>query len=159
MASILVRSVHTVSVVRYVVAQTPFEKLLKTFQDRFQDSNLVLSSLRKLEKLEQTGSAAAYANQFQELLTYIDWNPFMQVISFDRGLKAELKKALIHVERPDNLDEWIPIVIAADNQLHNLKLDLKRKSTSGSSSSKPHHSGTTFTYYPQTQFIGISEGG
>ncbi|KAF5375627.1 hypothetical protein D9757_008526 [Collybiopsis confluens] len=50
-----------------------FSLFLKAFIDHFGDSNLAYNATGKLEKLTQTGSAAAYAAKFRELLVYVNW--------------------------------------------------------------------------------------
>ncbi|KAF9816878.1 hypothetical protein IEO21_03852 [Rhodonia placenta] len=99
--------------------------LQREFRTRFEDPNLVRTSLRKLEALKQTGSAANYANQFQELLAHLDLTDFTQITYFDRGLKPALKHVLVNTDRPQNLDDWISTVTVADNRLHDLEREQK----------------------------------
>ncbi|EED78041.1 predicted protein [Postia placenta Mad-698-R] len=102
-----------------------WEELQRIFTTRFQDSDLVSTSLRKLEALKQTGSAATYANLFEEYLTYVDVSDYMQITYFDRNLKPRLKEILVNEKRPATLDEWIPTVITADNRLHELERETR----------------------------------
>ncbi|KAF9799256.1 hypothetical protein IEO21_10609 [Rhodonia placenta] len=106
-----------------------WEELQRIFTTRFQDSDLVSTSLRKLEALKQTGSAATYANLFEEYLTYVDVSDYMQITYFDRNLKPRLKEILVNEKRPATLDEWIPTVITADNRLHELERETPSSST------------------------------
>ncbi|KAL7280853.1 hypothetical protein ACG7TL_005797 [Trametes sanguinea] len=113
--------------------------LVAAFRKRFEDPDLVMKYLHKLESLTQTGSAAAYANQFEEYLSYLDWTPKMAITQFDCGLKPDLLLTLVTKDRPPTLTEWIPIVVDADNQLHNLQVEARQR---GKQPSKPSSSAT-----------------
>lgn len=110
-----------------------FETLLEEFKTRFQDTDIVMTYLRKIESLTQTGSAASYANQFQEYLNYVDMNDHLQIKQFDRGLKEDLLRVLINVARPATLDLWIPQVVEADNRLHTFELQRKQRGSRNTS--------------------------
>lgn len=115
--------------------------LVAAFRKCFEDPDLVMKYLHKLESLTQTGSAAAYANQFEEYLSYLDWTPKMAITQFDRGLKPKLLLTLVTKDRPATLTEWIPIVVDADNKLHNLQVEARRCGKQPSkSSSQPSRS-------------------
>ena len=114
-----------------------YPRLIALFYKRFEDPDLVPKMLHKLETLRQTGSAAAYANQFEECLDYLDWTQQMAITQFDRGLKPEVSLALVTFRQPETLSEWIPLVVDTDNKLHQLQLESKRRGTKPNKSDTP----------------------
>lgn len=138
--------------------------LLAAFRQRFDDPDLESKMIRRLESLTQTGSAALYANDFEECLNYVEWSDSYAIHRFDRGLKPELRLQLIIHPRPHILTDWIPIVVEVDNKLHSLRMDENRKgfsksNTAGRQSQNtprttdrtfPSRSGTTTTTAAQT---------
>ncbi len=101
------------------------------FRKRFEDSDQQNKMINKIESLHQEGSAAAYANQFEEYRRYIDWSESYAIKRFEKGLKPELRMQLLGRPRPTTLSEWIPVVVDLDNELFNLRADTKGKSLSG----------------------------
>ncbi|EED85992.1 predicted protein [Postia placenta Mad-698-R] len=102
-----------------------WKQLQEAFTARFQDPNLVKSSLMAIKNLKQTGAAADYANKFQEHLVHLDLSMFTQITYFDRGLKPSLKLMLVNTPRPATLDGWIATIVEADNWLHEYEHEQK----------------------------------
>jgi len=50
-----------------------FDSFIDAFKQRFQDSDLYASALRKMRKLKQTASCAVFTNQYIEILAELDW--------------------------------------------------------------------------------------
>ena len=103
-----------------------WEAFKTEFIQRFQTTDLIGKYTRRIEALSQKGSAADFANQYVECLAYIDWSEQVKINQFTRRLKPDLRKLLVNIKRPATLDEWIPIVVEADNNLHELEIELKR---------------------------------
>ncbi|PIL30361.1 hypothetical protein GSI_07546 [Ganoderma sinense ZZ0214-1] len=95
------------------------------FLRRFQSTNLVAKYTRKLEALWQDGPAADFANLFQEYLTYVEWSEQVKIWEFDRRLRPDLRRLLVNDPRPPTLEEWIPLVVEADNRLRELETELE----------------------------------
>ncbi|KAF5387209.1 hypothetical protein D9757_006902 [Collybiopsis confluens] len=76
-----------------------FSLFLKAFIDHFGDSNLAYNATGKLEKLTQTGSAAAYAAKFRELLVYVNWTEESKINQFYKNLKPATKDLIATKKR------------------------------------------------------------
>jgi hypothetical protein len=72
----------------------------------------------KLRHLKQTGSASAYAAEFQRLACRLAWNDEALVSQFFDGLKDAVQDELIKIEYPEKLNEIIPLAIRIDNLQH-----------------------------------------
>ncbi|KAF5343135.1 hypothetical protein D9758_015228 [Tetrapyrgos nigripes] len=64
-----------------------FDDFVECFKDHFGDSNLNYNAEVKLKKLKQTGSAAAYASRFSELVVHVDWSESTKINQFYSGLR------------------------------------------------------------------------
>lgn len=133
-----------------------WKQLQEAFMARFQDPNLVKSSLTAIENLKQTGAAADYANKFQEHLVHLDLSMFTQITDFDCGLKPSLKLVLVNTPRPATLDDWIATVVEANNQLH--KYEHEQKSLMKAAGMQPtpcndHHASPVVTTQMTMQMV------
>ena len=136
-----------------------WEAFKTEFIQRFQTSDLIGKYTRRIEALSQKGSAADFANQYVECLAYIDWSEQVKINQFTRRLKPDLRKLIVNVKRPATLDEWIPIVIEADNNLHELEIELKRdEKRFKSNNSSQHPNGPRPRYDPPTPPAPSSTG-
>lgn len=93
----------------------------------FQTTDLAAKYLTKIEAVQQTGSAASYANQFLECLTYLDWTKETKLTQFNRGLKPDLLRTLAITKCKSTLDKWIAVIILADNNLFKIDQELKHR--------------------------------
>ncbi|TBU21792.1 hypothetical protein BD311DRAFT_627195, partial [Dichomitus squalens] len=82
---------------------------------------------RKAEALTHKGPVAELVNQFQECMAYVNWSEQTKIVMFNRKLKPDLRRALLASPKKDTFDEWAPIVIDKDNELHELEVDLRRE--------------------------------
>ncbi|TBU41170.1 hypothetical protein BD309DRAFT_836063, partial [Dichomitus squalens] len=82
---------------------------------------------RKAEALTHKGPVAELVNQFQECMSYVNWSEQTKIVMFNRKLKPDLRRTLLASPKKDTLDEWAPIVIDKDNELHELEVDLRRE--------------------------------
>ncbi len=87
------------------------EELIHEFCRRFDDPDMESKMVRELEDLYQNGLAKSYADRFEELLSYVEWTESYAIRRFDKGLKVELKRALLTYECPSRLTDWIPTVV------------------------------------------------
>ncbi|KAL1952376.1 hypothetical protein VTO73DRAFT_1525 [Trametes versicolor] len=105
---------------------TNFYSFIRVFVKCFQTTDLAAKYLTKIETVQQTRSAASYANQFLECLTYLDWTKETKLTQFNRGLKPDLLRTLAITKRKSTLDKWIAVIILADNNLFKIDQELKR---------------------------------
>ena len=115
-----------------VIRQKPhlldnWQEFTAEFLKRFQTMDLVSKYTRKAEALTHKGPVADLVNQFQECMAYVNWSEQTKIIVFTRKLKPELRRALLAAPKRDTFDEWAPIVIEKDNELHELEVDLRRE--------------------------------
>lgn len=116
-----------------------YQGFIEAFKSRFEDPDLPRKYMLKLEKLTQTSSAALYAHTFVEYLSHVKWtDEHLKIVRFDQGLKPDLQRELLLVERPASLQHWIPRVIEVDNRMHALEASL-RDLGKGKSSQSRHH--------------------
>ncbi|KAF8156744.1 hypothetical protein B0H34DRAFT_625253, partial [Crassisporium funariophilum] len=97
--------------------------------------------LRKMRKLKQTGSCAAFTNQFIEILAELDWTEQTKVQEYYDRLKENIKTTLCNRKGryfTNNFDDYSKLCIEIDNELHTLSLDnTARNLPSTNSSSAP----------------------
>ncbi|OBZ76513.1 Retrotransposon-derived protein PEG10 [Grifola frondosa] len=122
-----------------------WEALLADFRSNFEDSDLVATSLDKLERLYQTGSAAMYSSRFKELLVYLDLSEETKKMMFHWNLKSAVKDLLVSIVPAKTFEDFVKQVIEVDNRFHEREVEKKHEKPSSSYShlaSKPlpvHH--------------------
>jgi Ty3 transposon capsid-like protein len=84
----------------------------------FGDPDKLGNETYKLRKLRQTGSAAAYAAEFQRLASRLSWNDAALVSQFFDGLKDSVQDELVKTDYPTKLEGLIPIAVRIDNLQH-----------------------------------------
>ncbi|KAF5362750.1 hypothetical protein D9758_011704 [Tetrapyrgos nigripes] len=132
-----------------------FADFIETFRKHFGDSNLAYNSARKLKALTQTGSTAAYAARFKELLIHVTWSEESKVDQFYEGLRPTTKdliSATKRSERPTKFLDYVQFAIDCDNRVHERNEERKDESkrststsTSNSNSNKPPKSTSSST--------------
>jgi RNase H-like domain found in reverse transcriptase/Reverse transcriptase (RNA-dependent DNA polymerase)/Integrase zinc binding domain/Chromo (CHRromatin Organisation MOdifier) domain/Retrotransposon gag protein/Zinc knuckle/Retroviral aspartyl protease len=93
------------------------EELTKLFGSL--DENL--QAERKLYQLKQVGSVTKYYTEFRKITSVLGWDDDALVAQFHQGLKKEIKREMIHQERPDDLHEYAEQVIKVDNRLYEFR--------------------------------------
>jgi hypothetical protein len=100
---------------------------------------------RELHALQQRTAAKDYAANFQRLSTGLGWNNESLMSQFHKGLKAEVRIAILRKEtQPTTLNELIKIAIREDDLIY--QESLERKNRAGvkvfhkPNQSKPRHS-------------------
>ncbi|GBE80968.1 Transposon Tf2-12 polyprotein [Sparassis crispa] len=84
-----------------------WDSFLDAFRERFEDPDLVTSSLHKLENLRQTSSAASYSSRFKELLVYLDFSDQTKIQYFRRNLKEPVKDLFLTVQPSTNFEDFV----------------------------------------------------
>lgn len=102
------------------------------FKSHFGTSDETGLFLRKLDALEQTGAVNTYISKFHDIISHLDLSEQTKIAKFKKGLKDELKKALIGVKVPATLALFEPVVTQIDNDLYEYNLDKKKKNKSPS---------------------------
>ena len=119
-----------------------FEGLLKNFTEHFEDPDLRATKQRKLDSLEQKGSASNYAARFLELCTYLDLTDATKQDYFKRGLKYQVLQGLAFaIPAPEDLDALVTLVIRIDNNLY--ALDLQKKKQTSKPKNNTHQRSTS----------------
>ena len=133
-----------------------FNLLLEDFRHHFGDLDLESMAYRKIKALRQTGSCAAYASCFRELVVYLDWTDKSKIAAFKEGLKDQVHDLLIMVHpKPTIFDEFVKICIELDNAVHENELD-KRCTKSGSTLNTADHIYPNQTYHSPTPYYSTS---
>ena len=113
-----------------------FDGLVEDFRHHFSDSDLESTAYCKIKALRQTGSCAAYASHFRELVVYLDWTDKSKIAAFKEGLKDQVRNLLVTVcPKPTIFDDFVKICIEFDNAVHENELD-KHHAKSGGDASK-----------------------
>lgn len=121
-----------------------FDAFIDNFRTRFHDSDQYASALCKIRKLKQTGSCAAFTNQFIEVLAELDWTEQTKIQEYYDRLKDSVKLTLCNRKgRYFSLEfnEYSKACIDIDNEHHSLSLDTSHRSSTTSTfpSRKPFH--------------------
>ena len=80
-----------------------------------------------MQSLWQTGSAANYALEFQQLAAQTQWGAVPLVAQFYKRLKDRVKDDVAQVNQPSQLQLMITLAIRIDNRQY--ERELEKKST------------------------------
>ena len=117
-----------------------FDGFVEDFRRHFGDSDLESTAYCKIKALRQTGSCAAYASRFRELVVYLDWTDKSKIAAFKEGLKDQVHDLLITVcPKPTHFDDFVKTCIEIDNAVHENELE-KRHAKSGDASKNTNRS-------------------
>lgn len=131
-----------------------FDGLLRNFRKHFGDPDLAATAQRKLDKLRQAASCAAYAARSRELHAYLDLSDTTKINMFYKGLKAELKDTLAPLQKPTDFDEYVTFCTTIDNRLHFRNLEKKEETkTRSSSSSFPYSQASPSSSTPSNDVV------
>ncbi|KAF5367904.1 hypothetical protein D9757_011236 [Collybiopsis confluens] len=134
-----------------------FPLFIMAFIDHFGDSNLAYNATGKLEKLTQTGSAAAYAARFRELLVYVNWTEDSKINQFYKNLKPATKDLIAtkkRSKRPTNFNKYVEFVIEYDNCVHERETERKEeKHAFPKTFPKPKTDSPTLQQIPGSSFL------
>ncbi|KAF5384867.1 hypothetical protein D9615_000927 [Tricholomella constricta] len=103
-----------------------FNNFLAAFRKKFADPSLITTADQRLDQLKQTGSVHYYLTSFMEIASHLDMTEQTKISRFMKGLKPTVKDALVMiVNRPTTLEEWEPLVISIDTNLHQREIERK----------------------------------
>jgi hypothetical protein len=72
---------------------------------------------KAITRLKQTKSVSAYTAEFKQLQSRIDWDDDALRTAFENGLKDTIKDALVHHDKPGDLQTLVEIATRIDNRL------------------------------------------
>ena len=88
------------------------------FENAFGDPDRVRTAERNLQSLRQTNcNFSDYLADFQRYAAKVSWNDAVKRTSLYEGLSAELKDALVTLDTPDELDQYIILLKRVDNKI------------------------------------------
>ena len=122
-----------------------FNSFVKAFETHFKDLDAENTTQRKLEKLTQIGSAAAYAARFRKTISFLDLSDFTQQTYFYNGLKSRVKDAMVACERPKNFEELEKLAIKIDNRIFTRQNEGTNRQTHFTPNPNPFSTPTTTT--------------
>jgi molybdopterin converting factor small subunit len=98
-----------------------FERLIRlTFGEIDEKS----SAAQKLHRLKQTGSAARYASEFQQISSHLEWDDEALADKYYQGLKDDVKDDIARIaKRPDTLSGMIEVAVKIDNRIYERKME------------------------------------
>ncbi|RDB20221.1 Retrotransposon-derived protein PEG10 [Hypsizygus marmoreus] len=109
-----------------------WNSFLVTFRKKFADPSLITTADQRLDQLKQTGSAHYYLTSFMEIASHLDMTEQTQISRFMKGLKPAVKDALVTItNRPVTLEDWEPLVISIDSNLHQRDVEHRLESKGG----------------------------
>src|SRR5690349_15665859 len=98
------------------------------------------TAVRHLFNLKQTGSAIAYATEFQRHATKTGWDTEALISHYLKGLKEFIKDDMAHVDEPRTINEVIELSVKTDNRLYERRRDQKGGNSGKESSGKSGNS-------------------
>jgi Ty3 transposon capsid-like protein len=84
----------------------------------FGDPDLASNNFRRLKRLKQIGSVAAYTAEFRRLASQLSWSDQALVQQYFDGLKDSLQDMLIAANYPEELETLIRLAARMDNLQH-----------------------------------------
>ena len=105
---------------------TDFPAFVAAFKEHFGDRNAVATALRRIEKLEQTGSCVSYTARFRELAAVLDLSQTTLMQYFRRGLKNSVRQGLVYSHGIKTFEDLEKAAIEINNELFQFNLDQKR---------------------------------
>lgn len=113
-----------------------FEKFCEAFQSHFGNPNVATSAKNKIDALVQSGSVAAYAARYFELLVHVDWSDQTKIDTFYKRLKPAVKDIISYTPanaRPQTFKEYVDFTIDIDNRVHEREVERRLEAKSSSS--------------------------
>jgi len=133
--------------------------LITLLENAFGDSDRVRTAERNLQNLRQKNHKFSdYLGDFQQYAAEVSWNDAPKRTSLYEGFSAELKDALVTLDTPDGLDQYIILLKRVDNQIRARAAERKGSSstwrsptTTTTTTPKPATPPTTTTTATGTQ--------
>ena len=98
-----------------------YDLFLESFKKHFGDSNRHATALAAMKNLVQTGSCAAFASRFRELLVDLDYTERHKIDEFRAKLKSHVKDAIAYrgnANLPTSFDDFVALCIDLDDTGH-----------------------------------------
>ncbi|KAG5641633.1 hypothetical protein DXG03_004570 [Asterophora parasitica] len=105
-----------------------FDAFCKAFEAHFGNPDITGNANNKLLALVQTGSTAAHASRYTELLIHVDWSEQTKIDNFYCSLKTSVKDVIVltHLQdHPKVFKKYVNFVIKIDNCVHCCKQECK----------------------------------
>jgi len=94
------------------------EALITRLENAFGDPDRVCTAKRNLQSLRQKNcNFSHYLADFQRYAAEVSWNDAAKQTSLYEGLSAELKEALVTLDTPVELDQYIILLTRVDNKI------------------------------------------
>ena len=94
------------------------EALITLVENAFGDPDRVRTTKRSLQSLRQKNrNFSDYLADFQRYAADVSWNDAAKRTSLYQGLSAKLKDALVTLDTPDELDQYIILLKRVDNKI------------------------------------------
>lgn len=101
------------------VAFTSFAAFMEALGAAFDDPDAYATAEREIESLRQEGSCASYYAQMVSVLSRLGWDvDSVKIHFFRKGLKENLKDALVGKSLPSTFLEFASACIVLDNELY-----------------------------------------
>jgi len=135
------------------------EALITLLENAFGDPDRVRTAERNLQNLRQKNrNFSDYLADFQRYAAEVSWNDAAKRTSLYEGLSTELKDALVTLDTPDELDQYIILLKRVDNKIRARAAERKGSSstwrsptTTTTTTPKPAAPPTTTTTATGTQ--------
>jgi len=135
------------------------EALITLLENAFGDPDRVRTAERNLQSLRQKNrNLSDHLADFQRYAAEVSWNDAAKRTSLYEGLSAELKDALVTLDTPDELDQYIILLKRVDNKIRARAAERKGSSstwrsptTTPTTTPKPAAPSTTTTTATGTQ--------
>jgi hypothetical protein len=111
-----------------------YQAFKSALSNLYSDRNLKARNTDKLAWLVQTGSASAYAAEFQSLIEPLNVNDEGKCLVFYKGLKREVKDGIALVGAASTFTALVDQAIGIDQRCHQRRLEIKKASNSSSDS-------------------------
>jgi len=94
------------------------EALITLLENAFGDPDRVRTSERNLPSLcQKNHNFSDYLADFQRYAAEVSWNDAAKRTSLYEGVTAELKDALVTLDTPDEVDQYIILIKGVDNKI------------------------------------------
>jgi len=106
------------------------EALITVLENAFGDPDRVRTAERNLQSLRQKNrNFSDYVADFEQYAAVVSWNDAVKRTSLNKGLSAELKDALVTLDTPDELDQYIILLKRVDNKIRARAAERKASSS------------------------------
>jgi len=100
---------------------------VKAITEVFGDADEERDAARRIHELRQTKSASEYTAKFRHYMSKLSFDDAALCELYYRGLKDDVKDAMVHEERPTKLHELIAMAVRIDNRQWERKQEKHRR--------------------------------